>query len=80
MENFWRQLPRILLSIANSQFVAIDFEMTGISDKSSKEKRGRPTKHQIYETGKRIASTFNVFDLGITCIKIQADSCYLSGW
>lgn len=67
-DNFWRQLPRILLSIAKSQFVAIDLEMTGITDKNSEERLGNPTKQQIYESAKNIASTFNVFELGITCI------------
>ncbi|KAK2013008.1 ribonuclease CAF1 [Colletotrichum eremochloae] len=75
MENFWRQLPRIMLSIATSQFVAIDLEMTGIADKGS-ERHENPDVHQIYETAKKIASTFNVFDLGITCIMVQSDGSY----
>ncbi|TQN73348.1 Poly(A)-specific ribonuclease PARN [Colletotrichum shisoi] len=75
-ENFWRQLPRILLSIANSQFVAIDLEMTGIADKNSEERLGNPTKQQIYEIARKIASTFNVFELGITCIISKPDGAY----
>ncbi|KAK2003679.1 hypothetical protein LX36DRAFT_706938 [Colletotrichum falcatum] len=70
MENFWRQLPRVLLSIATSQFVAIDLEMTGIADKDL-EGNETPNRLQIYERAKKIASTFNVFDLGITCIMAQ---------
>ncbi|KAJ0346124.1 hypothetical protein KNSL1_007809, partial [Colletotrichum chrysophilum] len=71
MENFWRQLPRILISIAESNFVAIDVEMTGIADKMSENfwKKTNQTRQGIYETGKRIASTYNVFELGLTCVK-----------
>ncbi|OHW93389.1 hypothetical protein CSPAE12_08050 [Colletotrichum incanum] len=31
LENFWWQLPRIFLSIATSQFVTIDIDMTETS-------------------------------------------------
>ncbi|KAK1971578.1 hypothetical protein LY78DRAFT_699274 [Colletotrichum sublineola] len=64
-----------MLSIATSQFVAIDLEMTGIADRGS-ERHENPDVHQIYETAKKIASTFNVFDLGITCIMVQSDGSY----
>ncbi|TKW53453.1 Poly(A)-specific ribonuclease PARN, partial [Colletotrichum tanaceti] len=78
-ENFWRQLPRILLSIAKSQFVAIDLEMTGITDKkNSKERLETPTKQEIYESARNIASTFNVFELGITCIISKPDGSYMT--
>ncbi|KAK1580476.1 uncharacterized protein LY79DRAFT_692112 [Colletotrichum navitas] len=46
MKNSWRQLLRVLLSIATSQFVPINLKMTGITDK-------------VYEAAKKIASTFN---------------------
>ncbi|KAK2031804.1 ribonuclease CAF1 [Colletotrichum zoysiae] len=75
-ENFWQKLPRVLLSIANSQFVAIDLEMTGIADKASVEKCEYPDRQQVYKDAKMIASTFNVFDLGITCIIAQPDGSY----
>lgn len=70
MKNFWHQLPRILISIAESEFVAVDAEMTGISDSvSDLENNGRPNREDMYRNGKRIASTFNVFEFGFTCIK-----------
>ncbi|UQC78621.1 uncharacterized protein CLUP02_04098 [Colletotrichum lupini] len=75
-ENFWRQLPNILLSIAKSDFVAIDLEMTGITDKSSADHSGNPTNQQIYESAKKIASKFNVFEMGMTCIQSQSDGSY----
>ncbi|KAJ5013405.1 hypothetical protein K4K57_002801 [Colletotrichum sp. SAR 10_99] len=82
MENFWRQLPRILISIAESNFVAIDVEMTGIADKMSENfwKKTNQTRQGIYETGKRIASTYNVFELGLTydSYKTESYSFYIS--
>ncbi|KAI8296534.1 hypothetical protein K4K56_003744 [Colletotrichum sp. SAR 10_98] len=82
MENFWRQLPRILISIAESNFVAIDVEMTGIADKMSENfwKKTNQTRQGIYETGKRIASTYNVFELGLTydSYKTESYSFYVS--
>ncbi|KAK2064140.1 hypothetical protein LY76DRAFT_622738 [Colletotrichum caudatum] len=66
----------VLLSIANSQFVAIDLEMMGITDKVSVERHENPGRQQVYEAAKKIASTFNVFDLGITCIMPQPDGSY----
>lgn len=68
-ENFWRQLPKILLSIAKSRYVAIDVEMTGIMDKGSENRHDNPTNQQTYESAKNIASKFNVFELGITCVE-----------
>ncbi|KAK1726989.1 ribonuclease H-like domain-containing protein [Colletotrichum acutatum] len=76
-ENFWRQLPKILLSIAKSRYIAIDVEMTGIMDKGSENRHDNLTNQQTYESAKNIASKFNVFELGITCVeKLSADGTY----
>ncbi|KXH55849.1 hypothetical protein CNYM01_09564 [Colletotrichum nymphaeae SA-01] len=75
-ENFWRQLPKILLSIAKSRYVAIDVEMTGIMDKGSENRYDNPTNQQTYESAKNIASKFNVFELGITCVDKLSDGTY----
>ncbi|KAK1981637.1 ribonuclease H-like domain-containing protein [Colletotrichum cereale] len=76
MENFGRQLPQLLMSIATSQFVTIDLEMTGITDRNLEERHGDHGRQQTYEAAKAIASNFNVFDLGITCIMAQPDGSY----
>ncbi|KAK0378352.1 hypothetical protein CLIM01_04257 [Colletotrichum limetticola] len=75
-ENFWRQLPRILLSIAKCRYVAIDIEMTGIMDRGSENRHDNPTNQQTYESAKNIASKFNVFELGITCVEKLSDGTY----
>ncbi|KAI3540531.1 hypothetical protein CSPX01_08193 [Colletotrichum filicis] len=75
-ENFWRQLPKILLSIAKCRYVAIDVEMTGIMDRGSENRHGNPTNQQTYESAKNIASKFNVFELGITCVEKLSDGTY----
>ncbi|KAF4783741.1 hypothetical protein HER10_EVM0013300 [Colletotrichum scovillei] len=75
-ENFWRQLPKILLSIAKSRYVAIDVEMTGIMDKGSENRYDNSTNQQTYESAKNIASKFNVFELGITCVDKLSDGTY----
>ncbi|KAF9872617.1 hypothetical protein CkaCkLH20_09796 [Colletotrichum karsti] len=78
MENFWQQLPRILISIAESNFVAIDVEMTGITDNLADvaRKQNNHTRQGLYEAGKRIASTYNLFQLGLTCVKSDGDDSY----
>ncbi|OHE91221.1 hypothetical protein CORC01_13498 [Colletotrichum orchidophilum] len=50
--------------------------MTGITDKSSEERHENASKEQLYESAKKIASKFSVFDLGITCIQRQPDGSY----
>ncbi|KAK7446173.1 hypothetical protein Landi51_07671 [Colletotrichum acutatum] len=75
-ENFWRQLPKILLSIAKSRYIAIDVEMTGIMDKGSENRHDNLTNQQTYESAKNIASKFNVFELGITCVEKLSDGTY----
>ncbi|TDZ64985.1 Poly(A)-specific ribonuclease PARN [Colletotrichum trifolii] len=78
MNNFWRMLPKILISIAEADFVAFDVEMTGISDKLSEAaySQNNQTRQHIYEHGKRIASTFNLFQFGFTCLTAQRDGSY----
>ncbi|TEA22202.1 Poly(A)-specific ribonuclease PARN [Colletotrichum sidae] len=78
MNNFWRMLPKILISIAEADFVAFDVEMTGISDKLSEAaySRNNQTRQHIYEHSKRIASTFNLFQFGFTCLTAQRDGSY----
>ncbi|KAF6838700.1 caf1 family ribonuclease [Colletotrichum plurivorum] len=78
MKNFWHQLPGILWTIARSEFVTLDLEMTGISDSvwdPENDKDGQPSREAMYRNGKRIASTFNVFELGLTCVQAQEGGC-----
>ncbi|KAK1709270.1 ribonuclease H-like domain-containing protein [Colletotrichum lupini] len=75
-ENFWRQLPKILLSIAKCRYVAIDVEMTGIMDRGSENRHDNPTNQQTYESAKNVASKFNVFELGITFVEKLSDGTY----
>lgn len=67
---FWKELTTILPEIADSEYVAVDFEMTGIEPRRA-PKIDRPTIHQIYERAKQATETFNVVQFGITCIRFD---------
>ncbi|ESZ92144.1 hypothetical protein SBOR_7475 [Sclerotinia borealis F-4128] len=71
----WKQLLLpILKDIANATFVSFDLEMSGITTrpKHSNQERthdiGKPSLQQQYEEVKDAAETFQVLQLGITCV------------
>lgn len=73
--HFQKKLLPILQNIANATFVSFDLEMSGISTKpkySSGERShnvGKPTLQQQYEDMKNAAETFQIVQLGITCVE-----------
>ncbi|KIH88300.1 hypothetical protein SPBR_07021 [Sporothrix brasiliensis 5110] len=67
LARFWRELVTILPEIAKSEYVAIDFEMTGIEPRRA-PKLHKPTKDEIYQRAKQATETFNAVQFGITCI------------
>jgi CAF1 family ribonuclease len=76
--HFWAQLVPILRSISQATFIAIDVEMSGISirrpgvnDRSHSQ--SKPTLQQQYEETREAAETYQVLQLGITCVKEDLD-------
>jgi hypothetical protein len=75
-KNNWKQLlVPILKDIANASFVSFDLEMSGISTRpkySAGDRShdvGKPTLQKQYEEVKEAAETFQVLQLGITCVE-----------
>ncbi|KAK6582251.1 hypothetical protein PZA11_004659 [Diplocarpon coronariae] len=73
--NFRRQLLPILRHIADASFVTFDLEMSGINirPKHSTGDRsldvGKPSLQQQYDEMRSAAETFQVLQVGITCVE-----------
>ena len=73
--HFRRQLLPILKHIANATFVTFDLEMSGISTRpkySSGDRThdvGKPSLQQLYDEMRSAAETFQVLQVGITCVE-----------
>lgn len=70
LSRFWAELTNVLPEIAAAQYVAIDFEMTGIEPRNALPLQ-RPTMDQLYKRAKEAAETFNVMQFGLTCISYK---------
>jgi poly(A)-specific ribonuclease len=71
--HFWPQLLPILKAISEASFVTFDLEMSGIStrerDRSSARSSDKPSLQQQYEETKEGAETYQVLQIGITCVE-----------
>jgi poly(A)-specific ribonuclease len=71
---FRKQLLSILKNIADATFITFDLEMSGITTRpkhSSGDRSydaGKPTLQQQYEDMKSAAETFQILQMGITCV------------
>lgn len=61
----------MLRHISEATFISFDLEMSGISTKTqfSSGDRGRPKLQQYYDEMKSAAETFQVLQVGITCVE-----------
>lgn len=74
--NFWKQLPMMLQTICDSQYVAVDLEMSGINvnNKSHPEASStKPTLQQEYKHARATAEMYTILQLGLTCINWDHD-------
>lgn len=77
LSRFWSDLATILPEIAKSEYVAIDFEMTGIEPRRA-PKLHQPTMNELYQRAKQTTETFSVVQFGITCVTFdETDKCAL---
>jgi poly(A)-specific ribonuclease len=73
--HFRKQLLAILKNISNATFITFDLEMSGITTRpkhSSGDRTydvGKPTLQQQYEEMKSAAETFQILQMGITCVE-----------
>ena len=73
--NFRTLLPNILSSIANSRFVSIDLELSGIPRKSFQDRNAQSDRHgkqslqARYSETKAAAERFHILQLGLTCVQ-----------
>ncbi|KAL8948511.1 MAG: hypothetical protein Q9222_005314 [Ikaeria aurantiellina] len=78
-QNFQSLLPSLIAAIAEAQFVAIDFELSGIASRQNKSRPdgghrgGKPSLQQRYEETKQAAETFQILQMGLTCVGESRD-------
>lgn len=73
-------LPFILEDIANSHFVSIDLELSGIPGPQTKKSKpdgmgssGKPTLQEKYIDIKQAVERYQVLQLGLTCVLEDKD-------
>ena len=72
--DFQRLAPSILDAVANAHFVTLDLELSGIPGQQPNRTKvgegssGKPTLQQRYAELKIAAETYQVLQLGITCV------------
>lgn len=71
-QHFNVHLLDILRHIANAEFVAFDLEMSGIG--TSPRRSRKPSIQEVYEDVKAAAETYQVLQVGITCIEKDEES------
>ena len=73
-KSFQWQLPRILRALANTHFVSMDLELSGIQSKPKRKSRttgdinGKQSLQQRYEEAKEAAEKYQVLQVGLTCV------------
>ena len=79
-QRFQACLPFILEDIANSHFVSIDLELSGIPGPQPKRSKidgvgssGKPTLQERYIDIKQAVERYHVLQLGLTCVLEDRD-------
>lgn len=82
--SYKKNLLPVLQHIANASFVSFDLEMSGIHKnsryglKSSGHDNGKPNLQTLYEETRIAAETFQVLQVGITCVEEDREKGELS--
>jgi poly(A)-specific ribonuclease len=66
---FPSELVKILQLIADSHFVALDLEFSGISSRRARGGRSRLSLQQVYEEVKEAAKQYQVLQVGLTVVE-----------
>ena len=82
VNNFHSRLPSLLRAVSDAHFVAMDLELSGIPGHQINKPRaagddtkrgGKATLQERYEDTKKAAETYQVLQLGITCVEENKD-------
>jgi CAF1 family ribonuclease len=77
-ENFWEEAPRLLEAISHAEYIAYDFEMTGINHKDRDAVGPRSTVQEVYRRWRKAAWDFVPIQLGVTLVNFnEAENAYL---
>ena len=74
-ENFWENLPEILATIVEADYVAIDLEMTGVQVRDSLT-TSEISLDQAYARIRAAAGTFSAIEIGATAIRWIDCRCF----
>lgn len=66
-ERFPVEVLKIIQDIADSHFVAIDLEFSGVSGRG--QRNGKPTLEELYQETKNSAEKYQVLQIGLTVVK-----------
>lgn len=71
--SFPSRLLDVLVAISEAHFVAFDLELSGVPVKPHGSRAGRPSLQQRYLETKRAAEQYTILQIGLTCVKEEAD-------
>lgn len=69
---FSSELVKILQLIADSHFVALDLEFSGIPSRRNRGSGGKLSLQEVYEETKEAALQYQVFQVGLTIVEEDA--------
>lgn len=69
---FSSELLKILQLIADSHFVALDLEFSGISSRRTRAGKSRLSLQQVYEDVREAAKQYQVLQVGLTVVEEDA--------
>lgn len=70
---FSNELVKIIQLIADSHFVALDLEFSGISSRRKGRGRSRLSLQQVYEDVKEAAKQYQILQVGLTIVREDAE-------
>lgn len=69
---FSSELVKVLQLIADSHFVALDLEFSGISSRRTRTGKSRLSLQQVYEDVREAAKQYQVLQVGLTVVEEDA--------
>jgi poly(A)-specific ribonuclease len=66
------ELVKIIQLIADSHFVALDLEFTGIASRRTRTGKSRLSLQQVYEEVKEAAKQYQILQVGLTIVEENA--------
>ncbi|KAI9726640.1 MAG: hypothetical protein M1828_001007 [Chrysothrix sp. TS-e1954] len=73
-DTFSSVLPTILKRIADSSFVVLDLELSGIPHRTGWSLKDKPTLQQRYAELREAAGKYHILQVGLTCVEADVDN------